>query len=455
MLLAASWDRQADRYAEGKFEPVRSGLANPRALAEQIVAEVSAGLARSPGQLCRLFAQSLAAHQGTLPDVEGVLREMTAAGMIEEITSVDAMEGMPRLRATRIGRIAVRHFLAPATVLLFRRALNFDPDMCFFDLLLVAAGCDDCVPLLPVDWEELHPLSERLAREPSHFLRSINRLVEIVGIQGRRLLAALKTAWTIRDWTRSGDAERTAANADCYPFEVRRLVDTMDRLLGAMSALCDSAFENNPSEEASIRERLRALHRMVRGGLDEETVTLTLVNGIGPVMARRLRAAGVEDLEALAQAEIADLSAVSGLSPARAGRWINQTGELVRTHSAFRYRETASKGEGLVANWPIAIDPYRLRRARDLKVAGRRGKYQVSGGLEPHRVTCKKHHWSCDCPDRADGFVCKHILAVRLHLRDRELHGLVAHLESTGAQGGLDLFALWFASETAAREGQR
>lgn len=442
VLLAATWDRETARYIEGNFEPVRSGLAQPRALAEQIVAEVGAGLARSPDQLRRVFASSLAARQGTLPHVDVVLREMRDARMIEEVRSE---ERGARLRATRLGRIAVRHFLAPATVLLFRRALDAQPDWTFFDLLLLAACCDDCEPLLPVDWEELEQLGVRLARERSRLLPS----AVLFGATGRRLLAALKTALTARDWTRHGDVERTATNANIYPFEVRRLVETMDRLLGALAAVAETdEAEPTPSDNVSMHERLRALRRMMHGGLDEETVTLTLVAGIGPIMARRLRQAGIEDLETLAQTEHADLAKIKRLSPTRAERWIAQATELIPTCSAFRYREIGPSLEIRGVGWPADIDPYRLRRTRELTVAGGPDDFRVSGGLEPHRVACPANQWTCDCPDRADGNVCKHILAVRLHRGDPELREQLAQLEAAAASQGLDLFGLWFATKT-------
>lgn len=67
VLFAAAWDRTAEQYPLGHFEAICSGLADRRALAEQIVAEVSSGLARTYEQLQATFAHSLAAQQQRLP----------------------------------------------------------------------------------------------------------------------------------------------------------------------------------------------------------------------------------------------------------------------------------------------------------------------------------------------------------------------------------------------------
>jgi helicase len=449
VLLAASWDRQAARYADGEFEPVRSGLADARALAEQVLAEVCAGLARTPAQLGRVFAASLAARQGRLPEVGAIVRAMCDAGMLAQVRAEEEGEPSSRLKATRLGRVAVRHFLAPATVLLFRRLLDRPEDWTFFDLLLTASCSSDCEPVLPADYEELESLAGGLAQEPSLLLqRNRVELAELLEADGKRLLAALKTALAARTWTRTGDAEHVAEALACYPFEVRRLCESMERLLTAMLASVEpepDATEPPVPDDVPLRERLRVLQRMVAGGLDEETVTLTLVAGIGPMLARRLRSVGIVDIEALAQSTPDELGEVRGLSAQRAARWINEATRLVGTHSAWRYRETGPGVALPAAGWPPGVEPYRLRRALELQVGSEgSGDYRVSGGLEPHRVRLRQGRGECDCPDAAAGNTCKHVLAVRLKQGDAELHALVERLQTTAAPAGLDLFDLWF-----------
>lgn len=460
VLLAAAWDRQAAAYREGRFEPVRSGLASRKALAEQILAEVSAGLARTGAQLGRVFGGSLAARQQRLPDVNAVVDEMLAAQMLRWATQ-DEEPGGRKLSATRLGRVAVRHFLAPATVLLFRQFLEPAGESTFFDLLLVAASCPDCEALLPVDYEELAALSEQLARERSHLLMGRRAaLAATLGVGGKRLLSALKTSLAVREWTRTGDAERVAAALACYPFEVHRLVETMDRLLAGMLAVLErqEEAERRPpgADEVTVRERLAALRQMVLAGLDEETVTLALVPGIGPKLARRLRSVGVEDIEALAQADVEDLGSVRGVSRARAARWIDAANRLLSRRSAYCYREEGPRAAVRHRGVPAALDPYRLRRALELKVTDAEGgTFRVTGGLEPHLVQLCQGHCHCDCPDFEGGMVCKHILAVRLHSGDQALSRHARELQAGGEGQGLDLFDLWYDPATLRGEASR
>ena len=460
VLLAPSWDRNPDHYARGRFEPVRSGLVEPKVLAEQILVEVASGLCRDMEQLQRATTHSLATLQGQRLPFSPCLQTMLESGMLAEIP--DEREPARRLlKATRLGRIAVRQLLAPESVLHLARQVQ-GPDqsqLTFFDLLLIAATTNDCEPLLPADFEELDALAAQVAREPSHLLQGPNAAVaKRLGVGGRRLLAAVKTALVARAWTRCGDASQTAEPFGCYPYEVRRLAESLQRILTALVAILsppadrtaeeDSATPPHPSPDdlVPLPERSRALLAMVTHGVNEEVVTLTYVPGIGGTLARRLHAAGVEDIESLAQADPGQLAALRGISAARAERWIEEATELIPQQSAWRLREYGSTAATVPADWPASVDPYRLGRARELRVMHEApDRFRVSGGLEPHDVERRAHGFSCDCLDHSNGHICKHILAVGLFERDTELTSAVERLqlERDGAVP-FDLFTLWF-----------
>ena len=63
--------------------------------------------------------------------------------------------------------------------------------------------------------------------------------------------------------------------------------------------------------------------------LDERALDLEAVDGIGPAYAERLRAVGVSDLDALAEADAADLAAGVDVSESRAADWVRQANELL------------------------------------------------------------------------------------------------------------------------------
>jgi helicase len=449
VLIAPAWARPTRSYEEGRFEPIRSRLSEPAELGEQVVAEVASGLCFSALQLESALSRSLAAHQKRLPSVRRIVDEMLQAGMLVEKAA--KVEGKAhRLRATPLGHIAARHLLAPATLLLFKRAVEAQP-LTLFDLLVVSCSSPDCEPVLPVDFEELELVGAAVAVEPSELLRRADAQVRsVLQVGGKRALASLKMALVLRDLTRTGDAAAVAERHDCYAHEVSRLQESIDRLLLAFEALVRSMQSGAEAALVFVKDLLRrvgALRRMVAAGLDESAATLTFVSGIGPKMARKLTAHGIAHIEDLALSSPTELRGVKGLSQERAARWIAAAEALAPDHSAASLRETTAGASLAQASLPDGVDPYRLRRALELNVVRRGPRYEVTGGLEPHLVALTPAP-TCDCPDFGRGNTCKHLLAVRLRSGDAEVARATNALADVTEQ--IDLQRWWFGSPDSA-----
>lgn len=457
VLIAPTWERTCDRYPKGDFESVRSQLADQSRLSEQVLIEISSGLARTRTELRTVFADSLAFAQGVLPDVDRCIDDMLTAGMLSESSLSADDDREVRLRATRIGRVAVRHMLEPRTVLTIRTALQTLDEPTFFDLALLAASTADCEPVLPCDFEDLEILSHEIRGVRSNFLAApLSNLRSIASISQRRLLAGLKMAAVMSAWTRTGDAEAAAAALNCYPFEVRRLAESMSKLL---TATCDllrperssDSTDDAPSSDPERIPRVRAelLATMIGCGLNADAASLTLVRGLGPVWARRLAAHGVTDVEDLAQSSPEELAKLKGLSLHRAQQWVIKAETVIKSGDIWTSlghgpRHEISSG---IIDWPVSIDPYRLRRAAQLTVAGTDDGYSVTGGLDPHRVSRNDTTWRCDCMDFQKGHLCKHILAVRLARKDPEVLDANTLLMRAQSADAPTLSGLWLAEE--------
>lgn len=462
VLFAPTWDKQVEAYQNGRFDPILSGLSSPHALAEQVLAEVGSGLCRREEQLTRAFNSSLAERQGRLPSLRNALSTMLESGMLTEVAADDSRKA-PLLKATRLGRIAVRQMLLPEAVLHLHRNLTKEDNhqLTFLDLLLIAIGAPGFEPLLPCDFEDLSELDERLLTEHSLLLQGPNNVVaERFRKGGRHLIGTIRTSLIARSWTRLGNIERVAEHWNCYPFEIHRLSENLDRMMSAMVAmLATPKNDENPSESqmnplpddfVSVSERVRILLAMVQHGLDETTATLTYVPGIGPTLARRLVEAGIGDIEDLAQAEPKCLANIRGVSLDRASRWIEAASDLLTIYPPHRLKEFGPTVRGERETWPDGVDPYRLGRAIELsvKLTGKH-RFLVTGGLDPHQVQLDPDgdNCKCDCRDFAAGHVCKHILAVRLKNGDSSLHSITKRICQPSPTDSLDLHSLWLESK--------
>jgi helicase len=454
VLMAPTWDREVQRYASGRFERIESGLSDPTALAEQILVEVHAGFARSSVQLERAFAGSLAAHQKHTLNIEGSVSEMVKAGMLRFDQDEEELLGEETLVATPLGRVATRHLLRPETILKLREFLKRQPQRTWFDILVSAACTDDCEPVIAVDFEELDELGRILSEHRSFlFGHSPRHGADLLDRSGKRLLSAMKTAVILLDWTNIGDAEQVAREHGCYPFEVLRLQESMDRLLVAMAGvqrLLDGVDAGNKAgsekEKSEEVRRIELLRQMIANGLNERAASLTLVKGIGAKWARKLIASGIEDLEKLAACLVSELVALGGISEERARKWIETARDTDLRISQFVSPSLETPQiQTMASEWQGSVDPYRLRRALELRVEQKEpGSWVVVGGLEPHVVLNSGTKLTCDCPDHAKGHACKHLLAVQLACGDSSLRAAVDQVRGEKPGDYMNVFELWF-----------
>ena len=267
------------------------------------------------------------------------------------------------------------HRLPPSTpprnCLHLRRHLEGKSSLTDFDLLLACASAPDCEPVLPVDFEDLENLAEELARQTSRLLANSGHHNLSVG--GKRLLSALKTCIVLWRWTVIGDEESVAEEDGVYPFEIFRLIETMDRLLLASASiqkLIDHPValgipEEVSEEKAAIPKshallRIELLRQKVLNGIEGPAASLTFVDGIGSTWARKLSSHGIPDLTALAQASVDKLTSLSGISAKRAAKWIaNARASSLQVPPPV----DAPRVPTFPPDHDMTVDPYRLRRA--------------------------------------------------------------------------------------------
>lgn len=454
VLLTPSWDRNRNRYENSKFDPVRSQLEDPKSLTEQIVAEVGSGFSRTRKQLSRALKTSLAAHQGRLDDVHSILDEMIASGMIVDKQTESGSARTLTLKATPLGRVAVRHLLSPSTISTFKRVLTQPLSLSYFDLLLTVSSCEDQEPQIRANFEDLEQINEHCRQLPSALLHS-PELESILETPGKRLLTAINTARVLYFWAQFGDLERVAALTGCFATEVGQLRDSSDRLLGALfnvyRVINPKEQEDDdqlPSNVLTPAEKISALRFMIRSGLPASAASLAAISGLGPTLAKRLYVAGYEDTDDLAAADPRDVCEIQGISLQRAQKWIVLAEQLIKTRPTYLFKEEAGQLITSAARGN-KTDHYRARRARSLSVQVISAKeFRVTGGTDPHIVEELNGQLQCDCEDFRKGNRCKHLIAIDL-VRSEQRSRARIQSEKSSRSGALDLYTLW---DTPARD---
>lgn len=386
-------------------------------------------LAKTEAQACRALDRMLIGQE---VGGEGQRDGSALTKLVSDATQSMVVAGMlsrddeGRLKATRLGRIAVRFQLSPETVLAWNRLCEKLTDPCFFDLLLSVCGSPDFTGGMRCEAEHVGGLQEAFDREPSAIRGWVKgERGEVLPARGRGLVVAVQRAVALRAWTKDGDVDAAAAHARCQPHEVEEVRKEALRLLQALQALVTSSIAEGSSDaaeapEGALQLKLVALRAMVSAGMDGEQATLALVDRIGPVMARRLVQAGIADVEDLALAEEDRLANVEGVSLKRALRWKEDAGQWTERGGAFMFRggqsRSGSSTDGTAAErMARGLDYFRWLRASQLQVElVCEGSWKVSGGAEEHLVMHNHGKgYTCGCKDAGKGRLCKHQIAVR------------------------------------------
>ncbi len=292
LLLAKSHDELDElfeRYVWADPEPVQSKLAAEPAMRTHLLATIASGFADSREGLLEFLEETLYASQ-TDEDafLEQVMDDMLA--YLERNGFIDA-DG-DDLSATGMGHTVSRLYLDPmsaAEIIDGLRATEGRPTA--LGLYHLVSRTPDMYQLYlrSGEQEEFTELayereSEFCGRLPSEFDDAFDDW-----------LSALKTARLLEDWADEVDEDRITERYGVGPGDIRGKVDTAEWLLGAAEQL---AAELDLGIAPAVREaRIRVQH-----GVREELVDLAGVRGVGRKRARRLFEAGIEDREALRNA---------------------------------------------------------------------------------------------------------------------------------------------------------
>ena len=76
----------------------------------------------------------------------------------------------------------------------------------------------DCETVLSVDYEELEKISDEISHQSSFLFQNPSRVSQILKVDGKRLLSALKGALVLWRWTVLGDKDLVAEEDGCYPL---------------------------------------------------------------------------------------------------------------------------------------------------------------------------------------------------------------------------------------------
>jgi helicase len=415
VVVAHHRDADAAKVLEGKFEAIRSALTDRRLLAEQMVVECGCGLAHTKRHLERVVAGGLSGSAGRRLDVSGVVESMVQAGMLRVLPSE---EGDDKLRATRLGRVAVRQMVCPETVLLARKLAKRSMNWRLVDVLVLAAATEDMGARLLGDMAEGYEVELDLIRAGSVIAGGGSAEAgSQLQVTEKDWLGIVRTAMVMK-WACEFGTDEASERGACSDAEVDAMCDQAQRVVQAIGAVMQVIQEDEALsvEEREAAKRLAALSRLgsaaLRSRLWGEQAAVAMLDGVGHVMAGRLVRAGLLGLEEICQAEQCTLLGIDGVGAVRAKDWQAQAAALMNDQWM---QEVLEEGMNIALEVAHASPGrYVVKRAEELRVEGKAAEdvVLVVGGGDLREVHRKNGAWSCGCVRSGVAGRCKHLVAI-------------------------------------------
>ena len=313
VMILPKWVSKSP-YEDGECEPIDSQIGLRHFMQEQILIEVFSGYSRTLRDLTDGFLP-LTLYKAQHPEasISATVNSLLLGDLLYEAESDGDIKDRP-LKVGLLGKLAIKLMFSVETVRTVEAIYKSGNRLYLFDLLLMAALCADCEPVLRANMEETAYLCEIVQPLPSAMLdltaEKLNKtLPNRVPIA--RLLASVKMAAVCHCLTLEMSIEDIAKRFMIYPADVYLLRDSVIRLLQGIHAII-GAFDKKELDEdgALLKKReysssvslTRMLMEMLQSRLSAELATLTMLCGVGGQRAKALAGEGFDTLASIAAA---------------------------------------------------------------------------------------------------------------------------------------------------------
>jgi helicase len=294
-----------DHYVLGTPEPIRSQMANDKALRFHMLSTIATVPGMKKPEIHELFASTLFAQQYRSASVE-----FKVDSALEYLEQEDLIKSKnDRYIATEFGRRTSLLYIDPATAVAFRNAIQqterTDSKHTLGFLHLIASS-PDFYPKLGLrkkDYEELSVLIQGRGSELLYDLSEYD---------------CSRSFWALAEWIEETGDKVLSDKMGAEPGDMYRIKELGDWLAYSLYEVAKLLRRED------LLPELYHLRTRIRYGVKEELLPLVALEGIGRVRARALYAAGMTDIGKIAKAPEAKLAAIPKIGQAVAEKLKDQ-----------------------------------------------------------------------------------------------------------------------------------
>jgi helicase len=294
-----------DHYVLGTPEPIRSQMANDRALRFHMLSTIATVPGMKKPEIHELFASTLFAQQYRSASVE-----FKVDSALEYLEQEDLIKSKnDRYIATEFGRRTSLLYIDPATAVAFRNAIQQTErtdNKHTLGFLHLISSSPDFYPKLGLRKKDYEELSVLIQGRGSELLYDVSEY------------DCSRSFWALAEWIEETGDKVLGDKMGVEPGDMYRIKELGDWLAYSLYEVAKLLRRED------LLPELYHLRTRIRYGVKEELLPLVALEGIGRVRARALHSAGMTDVAKIAKAPEAKLAAIPKIGQAVAEKLKDQ-----------------------------------------------------------------------------------------------------------------------------------
>lgn len=310
-----------DHYVQGSPEPLRSQLANDKAVRFHLLSTIAMMPGISRSEIFQLFSKTLLAvqHPAAMVEfkVEAALMYLEDEGLVKSQKE--------RYIATEFGKKTSLLYIDPSTAVEFRKAIDSiekeaarhppvglghhekgrKPNYTLGFLHVISSSAD-FYPKLPLRKKDVDQISVLLQNKAPELLYEISEY------------EMSRSTWALEEWVSETSDKVLEERVGVEPGDMHRMVEIGQWLAYSLYEIAKLLGRDD------LLSHLYNLRTRIRYGVQEEILGLVALEGVGRARARALFNAGFTDANSIAKASESKLAAVPKIGPSVAKKLRDQ-----------------------------------------------------------------------------------------------------------------------------------
>jgi helicase len=318
--VADEADYLMQNYVLARPERIWSRLAVEKIIRGHVLATIASDFAHTENGIYEFFEKTFYAYQYDVKAIKSIVAKILKYLYDEEMLELFGSE----IYATRFGKRVSELYIDPLSGVEIRDALQYKPArLTELSLLHLVAHTPDMGPVMRPYSRELDDLGVLMEERKDEFFVEVPEEWDD-RITYEELLGEVKTALVLESWIEETSEEKLLERFRVQPGDLYRIIENAKWLLHATHELSRLA-----GNKEVLPLAMELIERVAKG-IKKELVPIVKLQGVGRVRGRIMFNAGLQKIEDIKHAPLADLTNLPLIGPRLAKKIKAQVGGFIK-----------------------------------------------------------------------------------------------------------------------------